>query len=379
MIGRSGAFFVTIGQTPNHQDREERFSGSETWRFLRNAHLRNILFVVSSVYVFGIWIWGADTIHTSFNGDPRSPLAGLIYGTAHRPFVERVLIPVTTRTILYAIPESGRRTLSEWLLASPKFVKEAARLGWDTLYLPEYVVSLSLSLASLIAFPFAVRRLVVLLYVADDIVYALLPIGIVLGLPPFFLVGTHYIYDFPSLLLFTLGFVVLMQEQWLLFYSVYVIGCLNKETMVFLAALTLLIYGRQWTPVKSITHLAAQILLFVILKILLGSWFSQNPGNAVEFHLWGNIHNTLLPYPLGTLVLVALICFLVVHDFGEKPRALRKAAWLLLPFAMLMFIFGWINEARDLYEIYPVYGLLIAHTLLFSFLKVQYRMRVNSQ
>jgi hypothetical protein len=63
---------------------------------------------------------------------------------------------------------------------------------------------------------------------------------------------------------------------------------------------------------------------------------------------------------------------LVFSDFHSKHPALRKAALLLVPFWLLMFTFAWMTEIRDLYEIYPVYALLAAHTIAFSWMKKPY-------
>jgi hypothetical protein len=335
-----------------------------------------LTYAAAALFVFAVWVWGADTVSTSLNGDPRSPLTGLINGTAHTPFVHRALVPIVTRALVGVIPLSCRQWMSESLMASPKFRKEAARLGWDVQEIPEYIVSLALALVSLVALPFVVRSLFVSLYEADVFVTGLVPLGILLGLPPFFLMGTHYIYDFPALFFFTAGFLLLVRKRWYLFYPVYAIGCMNKETMVLLVVAMVLVHGREMPSRKLSLHLLAQLVIAGMIKAALIVTFRNNPGSSVEFHLFGNIHNLLLPYTFENAFFLILLCVLVFHDFRSKHPVLRRAAWLLLPFVLLMFSFAWLGEIRDLYEIYPLFGLLIAHTIAFSLLKRKFTLKV---
>ena len=338
-----------------------------TTRFCANAGL-----AAAAVFVFAVWVWGADTVSTSLNGDPRSTLDGLVKGTAYNPFVQRALVPAATREIVGAIPPAWKDGVTGILLASPKFTKEAARLGWDTREIPEYIVSLSLALAALVAFPFVLRSLFLSLYDVDVVVANLVALGVLLGLPPFFLVGTHYIYDFPSLLFFTAGLYLLLRRKWILFYLMFILGCVNKETMVLLAAATVILNSRTMPRGKLLSHVLAQVLIFGVIKTILVLTFRNNPGGSLEFHLWGNIHNLLFPYTFETAFLLIVACVLVFSDFHSKHPALRKAALLLVPFWLLMFTFAWMTEIRDLYEIYPVYALLAAHTIAFSSMKKPY-------
>lgn len=334
-----------------------------------NKRLWGFLYAGAASIVFAVWVWGAETPLTSINGDPRSTLDGLVYGTAHNPFVQRALVPLLTRTVYGAIPAAARETVREKVSSVPKVLREAGRLGWDLTYLNEYLIALLFSFSALLLFPFALRALFASLYAAEETVVALVPLAAMAALPPFFLVGTHYIYDFPVLLLFTLGLLLLIQRRWLLYYAIFAIGCVNKETMVLLA-LPLLLLFRTVLPRRQLaSHLALHIVLFAVTKGTLMLAYAGNPGGAVEFHLWGNIHTLLMPYTLSALISAAFLAALIWYDFDRKHPVLRKGAWLLLPFAGLMLLFGTATEVRALYEIFPVYALLIAHTVLFSVLK----------
>jgi hypothetical protein len=304
-------------------------------------------------------------------------VSGLIEGTANRPFVYRALIPAITRTIVAIIPLELRSEFIAVATSSVKFQKESKRLGWEIEYLPEYCIALALVYSALLAFPFVLRSLFVSLYETEKYITNMVPIAVLLGLPPFFHAGTHYLYDFPAIMFFTLGLLFLVKRRWLLFYFVYGLGCINKETMVFTSVAFVLLYAKllpvRWTSI----HLFLQVLIFAIVKGFLTYFYGTNAGGIVELHLYGNIHQLLLPYTLEQFFFTLVVAALVFYDFDRKPPMLQKTAWLLLPFSVLMLFFGCIAEFRVLYDIYPIYALLLIHTVFFSCLKAPYMLRVS--
>ncbi len=332
-------------------------------------------YAAAAFFVFAVWVWGADTQMQAVNGDRRSTLDGLIYGTAHNPFVQRALVPFLTRMVHGAIPAGVREYVQAGFSASPKVQKEAGRLGWDLHFLTEYLIAFFLSFLALLLFPFVLRELFASLYDADERFISWVPLASLFALPPFFFIGTHYIYDFPALLFFTLGLLLLVKRKWLVYYLVFAVGCFNKETMILLLLPLMLIYRGAFPRRLMGMHVALHALLFGAIKGSLMLVYANNPGGAVEFHLFGNLHKLLLPYSLGTLLSGVVIGLLIWFDFRAKHYVLRKAAWLLVPFLVLMFCFAWIDEARDLYELFPIYVLLMAHTILFSFLKKPYALK----
>jgi hypothetical protein len=245
-------------------------------RMLQRSGIVVSLYCIVSTFVFAVWIWGADTPETSLNGDPRSMVSGLIEGTANRPFVYRALIPAITRTIVAIIPLELRSEFIAVATSSVKFQKESKRLGWEIEYLPEYCIALALVYSALLAFPFVLRSLFVSLYETEKYITNMVPIAVLLGLPPFFHAGTHYLYDFPAIMFFTLGLLFLVKRRWLLFYFVYGLGCINKETMVFTSVAFVLLYAKllpvRWTSI----HLFLQVLIFAIVKGFLTYFYGTN-------------------------------------------------------------------------------------------------------
>jgi hypothetical protein len=269
----------------------------------------------------------------------------------------------------------ARNSVGSRLSAIPKVQKEAGRLGWDLRFLTEYLIAFFFSFLALLLFPFVLRELFATLYATDERLVSIVPLAALLVLPPFFFVGTHYIYDFPALLFFTLGLLLMLKRQWLPYYIAFAVGCFNKETMILLLLPLLLIYGSAFPRRQLGMHTALHVLLFGAIKGSLILLYGNNPGSALEFHLFGNIHTLLMPYSLGALLTAAVASTLIWFDFRAKHPVLRKAAWLLAPFLLLMVLFASIDEGRDMYELLPVYGLLVAHTVLFSLLKKPFALK----
>ncbi len=339
---------------------------------LQHRTFVRFLYVCASAFVFAIWIWSAESPTTSFNGDSRSTLSAIIYGTAHKPYVQRVVVPIATRTIYTSIPTSLWDSLEQHLLAIPKVQKEMTRLGWEADFLAEYLIALMLAFIALASFPIVVRKLWDHFYDAGNTISAIVPVLTLLILPVAFPSGPHYVYDFPTLFLFTLGFLLLLKRRWLLFYPVFIIGCLNKETMVLLTLAYLVILREAETRQRLVIHLTAQSLCFLAVKAILTIAFSANPGTTLEFHIFGNIHTLLLGYTWTSLLISGVTAVLVFHEFSRKPEQLRRSVVLVGVFGILIFCFGTITELRDLYEVVPLVAFLILHTVFFSYLRLPF-------
>lgn len=332
-----------------------------------------LLYLFAASYVFGIWVWSADTPTTAFNSDPRSKLSELIYGTAHKPYVHRVLVPLLTQAVCSVISGPSLDSLELNALQLSKVQKETARLGWETDFFAEYMIALTFAFAALVAFPFAVRKLWSTLYETTPAVTNFVPLIALLALPPIFPTGPHYIYDLPALLLFTLGLLLLIEQRWALFYSVFVLGCLNKETMLLLVPLFGMLYWRKMPKTKPVLHLSVMTLLFALIKTVISIAFSANQGDVMDFHLYLNLHILLTGYSWPTFVIGSFMLWLVCYDYSNKHGVLRKSMFLVIPVGFLVLVSGVITELRAVYELYPIVLLLALHTVFFTLMKSAYR------
>ncbi len=329
-------------------------------------------YIAASGFIFLMWVWSADTPATAINCDPASKLSDLISGSASRPYVSRMLVPVLTRTVVGLVPEGMKATWSNALLSSPAFRKQANRLGWETEFLPEYLVAFGLAFLALAAYVFVFRHLVGSMYETDRMTLEVLPLGSLLFLPPFFLVGPHYIYDFPALMFFTLGMYLIVKRRWMLFYPAFVIGMLNKETMVLLAIAIPVVLNGVMDRRALYLHAAGVAAIGIAIRVALFAAFSSNPGADVWLHLHWNVDALLRPYDWSSLVAVAGLAGMAVYDWKRKPETLRRLAVLIVPFVILVLLFGMVHELRDVLEIAPICYLLVAHTVVFRMFGVTY-------
>ena len=336
----------------------------------------NTLYVLCACFIFFIWIWTADSMYTSFNGDPRSKLSDIINGTAHRPFVQRALIPVLTQAIYRTIPDSWSNSITLLVSQQPKFQKEMLRLGWEDGFIPQYLIALILSFVFLALFPFVIQSTVRLLYETNEWIINMFPLLIMLGIPMFFHAGTRYIYDFPALSLFALGFYFMLRRHWYMYYLFFLIGLVNKETMVILAILFAFIYYKELSPMHYWRHLIIQCGLFVIIRGSVGWIFKNNPGRNFEFHFFSNIRILADLWTPQQLIICGIVLILLIFNYYQKPIIARKAFYVAgISFFVLTVLFGYINEIRDVYEFYPFFGYLILHTIFFSLFHFQFTER----
>jgi hypothetical protein len=283
----------------------------------------------------------------------------VVYGRAHRPYVQRILVPKTIRIIRQILPRWALRAIRRTVSGAPlRLPRKFGQLGWEPEYLTEYVVAIPILFGTLLAFPYALRRLFTDLYTAPRAAF-LAPVLALALLPPlFFERGTHYLYDFATLLLFTLALAFLAERRIVPFYVVFVLGLLNKETMA-LASLVFVLDARRWMARRSVAvHALAQVGLIVATQAALRIAFAHNPGGSVEWHLVKNLRLARTATQAAGTLLVFCTAVLVLSRIDRKPSILKRALVALAPLLAASILFGIYGETRAFYEAYPVVFLL---------------------
>jgi len=183
------------------------------------------------------------------------------------------------------------------------------------------------------------------------------------------------------LFLFTTGLLLLMQRAWRGYYIVLFLAAVGKETALLLPIIHLL--GADARPTKStwLKHAVAQVAIVGVVRgiiqfvIFAGNpgvgveiWFSRNVaflGNTALMWLWiGEIGHYSLFLPTGCNVLFLLGVPLLVWDWANKSRMLRRALWVAPFLAVLTLVMGQVDEVRVYYPLVPILFWLGAHTLL---------------
>lgn len=301
-------------------------------------------------------------VRPGINGYQPAMFPDMVYGQAYKPFVFRTLLPTTIRTVAEVTPES----VKEGFNAAFQNKRMVKILEWEKEYLYEYFIGLILMFCCFLGLAFLLRYLIKLLYEFPSFVADFAPLGGLLILPVFFKYYS-YLYDPPTLLLFTLAIISLAKRNLLLFYIVFLLATLNKETSILLSGIFFIREFKVMRRTKWVKHILIQVTAWIAIRALITAAFKNNPGSFVEFHL--------LDYNLGLIsnpqellyfiIVIAVFAVLIKYRWAEKPALLRQGLLITIaPLMSLALFFGFVDELRGYYEAFPFIFLLSLPTVV---------------
>jgi len=285
-------------------------------------------------------------------GYERAVFEDMIYGKAHKPFVKRQLVPLIVRGTTHLIP-GPTKTFLQKKFSQSKLINQ---LGWTPEYASEFLLALLIMYGSLIGFLVVLRLFILYFLNISSTLSHIAVLAVGLGLPCTF-VYKVYIYDFTQLLLFTACLLLLYQQRWHLFYPIYILACLNKETSILLPVVFLSCFTTNALKRPGLWHLLSQIIIGLGIYSLIGYIFRDNPGGAIEWHLRHNIARPFIISGFGKLRLIIFILFILLSlsKLHQAPVFLKRSLIATLPPLMcLAFLFGHFDELRDYYEALPL-------------------------
>jgi len=339
-------------------------SNPRTNAFFRFSYksLRFLTYFGLAAFVTAMWVIDMDN-NTNMADYTKARFESMIYGTAYKPYVFRTLLPSTVRAIMGLIPDGVQVDLAQGVLARFPVVAQFMDVHfWNREYVLEYIVAILLIFLCMVGFVWTIRALFRTLYEAPWWVEDLVPFFALLVLPVYFIWGTHFLYDFPTLFLFSLALLFLRRQQWPVFYVIYILALFNKETAVLLVAITALYYFRRLPLREYILHLAAQSALFLLVKGFLTFIYRENIGRQYEIHFLLNLRDALVPYEAPALAATLLFFILIFRHFSQKPLYLRRALLIYIPLFFSYMLMGRYGEIRVFYEGFAVIFLLGFHT-----------------
>lgn len=285
----------------------------------------------------------------------------MVEGRAARPYVYRTLVPTMVRLVSSVFPDSAhtsvthaaqttrlKHLVSEWNIPAEAFL--------------EFVLAFAFMYLSLIGFLFALRALAGAVFELPRSFARKIQLIALLLLPPMFCYSS-FLYDFSSLLLFTLGLNLMVRQRWPAYFGVLAAASINKETAILLP----FVFGLYFLPRRQLLNgrfwpmLSAQIALWLLIKLGIDFVFRDNPGDVVEHHFYNHNLGLIHPYSIGTAFACLLLAMLMGVRWAQTPRFLRTALWVLPVLVGLTLFLGYLDELRDYYEAFPVVVLLIAH------------------
>ena len=188
---------------------------------------------------------------------------------------------------------------------------------------------------------------------------SLVPLGLVLAFPP--RVNPYfYPYDTPSVAFLAFGLVALRERRWVPYYAAFAVGCVNRETVCFLAVAFALAWAPAMAPRRLGAHLAAQALLWTLVKLALVGRFPETSavggGSRVFVDQWERNVEFLTTWTsaIQSLAVLGGIWVLVLVRWPSVPDALwRRVSLTALPFLAGMAVVGLLAEVRIYADLFP--------------------------
>jgi hypothetical protein len=321
---------------------------------------RKLLILLSYLLTTGIVLF-VFIVRPGINGYERAMFPDMVYGKAYKPFVYRTLLPTTVRIIAEITPAHMKDEI-RLRFQNRRMINI---LKWETEYIYEYLVALVIMFGCFLGFAYLLRYLVRLFYNFPSFVADLAPVGGLLILPIFFKYYS-YIYDPGTLFLFTLAIILIAKRKHWLYYIVFVLATLNKETSILLLGIFLIREFKVMGKATLARHLLFQTLIWIAVKASITAIFRDNPGSFCEFHLDYNLGLISEPYRLFYFVSVILISWaLIRYRWAEKPVFLRRGLFIAVtPLMLTALVLGFLDELRCFYEAFPFLFLLSLPTIV---------------
>lgn len=313
---------------------------------------------------YSLWICFL-TVEGGLTEDPRLSLPALLSRKADKLFVSRALAPVIVNSISDSINDDLFKTLEKFYWQK-NVEKELDLAKLDISFAKKLFVVKCLTLLSFIVFGIALNILIEEFYHTKSAFshgWSLFSVAIL----PIFFGPNNSIYDPFSLLLPCLLFLALYRQKLVIYYILFALCTLNRETsilfyMFFLSFCILKRYSFLYTVKHAIFHFLIYITIYIYIHIL----YFNNPGGIVENHFMHNVYFLITPsYNLLTFCLKFFsICFLILYKIKEKPPLLVKGLFLISLFLIPLWIsFGRLSELREWFEVYFLICLLALPSL----------------
>ena len=174
---------------------------------------------------------------------------------------------------------------------------------------------------------------------------------------------SFYTYDIPAILFFVLGLAAARAERWALFYPLFVVATLNRETSCFLAVVVLITGAGRWPRRRLLRHGLVQAALWLAVKGALWVRFQQNTDLQYS-NAAGLLKNTLADNlaaagdPRTWLLLPAVYGYLWIPLLVFRRRLpdpwLRRALLAVPLFHLVMLVPGEILELRIYADMLPL-------------------------
>lgn len=348
----------------------QRLAATFRWVFL------TLVYTVVAAVVLNAFMtrWG-------FRGDaPNHGFVHLLDHTAHRPFVYRVLSPAVVNAAASLVPEAAKSAWKPWLLRETPLLRYRAPYeSWNPDKALKWHVAYGYLFLCLMAALFAARSLARAVTPVSALFSDYAPAVALLLLPLTFLRG-GYLYDFSELMFLFLCTLCASRGRWLLYYVLFILAVLNKESNVLVAAIFVAFAASRLPPRQWLGHVACQLAIGAALIAALHVVFRDAGGGSTQAWFPLNVlfllspewyakffspYAPLVPLPRGiNLISLALLAFIALWRWQQKPLEVRRLFLLTGAATLPLYVlFGFLDEIRALSLVFPAIYLLGCHTL----------------
>lgn len=297
----------------------------------------------------------------------------MIYGSAPRPYVGRVLVPWLVRGAVVVTPPAARAALARELgttLAATPGMESFARFGY------EFALTRLLLFGFLFGFALALRRLAQVTIGLTGAARDALPVVALFLLPAQYGYSSQ-LYDFPALCLFTWGLLSIAEGRDVLYLAAFAVAAVNKETAILLAFVWLLVRAGKIGRGRLVVGLLLQVGIWLAIRGGVAWLYHGNPGEDVAWRLGRNLAILASPatylsfravgnwlvLPGGLNVVYLPFAVWALAALRNSPPFLRRACWIAVPLAVTALLFGNVDEMRVYYEFSPVLLLVLVGSL----------------
>lgn len=172
----------------------------------------------------------------------------------------------------------------------------------------------------------------------------------------------YYAYDMSAMALFTLALYLILTERWTLFYAVFLVAAVNRDTSAFISVAFLVLTLRRDRLAWVCGHIALQAALWLAIKLGIQMLFAGNGGQgAFEIHwsetreMVGNLlHGRFYERPMRLLSSYGWLWTLLPLTVWKAPRHMKKLLLLIPPFYAIMAVVAVFDEVRIYNEMVPL-------------------------
>lgn len=328
-----------------------------------------LLYVLSAVYAMSYFF------QNSALGDayPRTRFDAMVDGYAAKPFIYRQLVPILVRAVDRATPASVRLAANDWVedvKNKPDYKELRLYMPWLNKTFPLKITHYKRLVASIIIFA-SLLGYMAGIFALGRALFPHIP-AIAFFAPVFAVVAFssfgyqwQYIYDIPCLFLSTACFYFMYIRRFRLYFLMFFLACLNKETAIFSLVFFTIWFWDKMKDKEFALLWVLQCLVYLVVKSSISISYMNNGGFFLEQNAHLVLARDLLAVAnIDKIIVFAVLWFLFTYHWHEKTDFLKRTLWILPMLYIAYFFFGYPHEYRVFFDLHAPLVLLATHTLV---------------